>query len=343
MRCRIRFGTVVRLFFVQCCLFFAVTDAPAADPNPQNKIIVAGPPAGVSNALVHMANQSEQQSLPWTVEFKLWTTPDQLRAIALEGKVDFIALPTNVAANLYNRGSELQLLNVAQWGALWIVSRDATKENLIDFKNERIAVPFRADMPDIILRHLLEKQGLNIKTALDLHYTATPIEAMQLLITRRVNHALLAEPAVSMALLKTGSFPLSAISPELHRSIDLQKQWGETMNTQARIPQAGIAVLHPQRKDPALIEAFLDAYESANAWCYEHAQTCAKQVSDAIPMLDAEAVQASIEHQTPHYARIDTASAELQHFFQILYDSDPASIGNALPDEGFYHQRQSAP
>src|SRR5690625_4045323 len=93
MRCRIRFGTVVRLFFVQCCLFFAVTDAPAADPNPQNKIIVAGPPAGVSNALVHMANQSEQQSLPWTVEFKLWTTPDQLRAIALEGRLTLSLCP----------------------------------------------------------------------------------------------------------------------------------------------------------------------------------------------------------------------------------------------------------
>ncbi len=51
------------------------------------------------------------------VEFILWTNPDQLRALALNGKVDFIALPTNVAANLYNRGAPLALLNVSQWGA----------------------------------------------------------------------------------------------------------------------------------------------------------------------------------------------------------------------------------
>src|SRR5690625_7669201 len=100
------------------------------------------------------------------------------------------------------------------------------------------------------------------------------------------------------------------------------------MNTQARIPLAGIAVLHPQRKDPALIEAFLNAYESANTWCYEHAHACAKKVSEAIPMLDAEAVQASIEHQTPHYVRIDTDSAELHTFFQLQYDIYPDHLGS---------------
>jgi len=66
---------------------------------------------------------------------------------------------------------------------------------------------------------------------------------MQLLITRRVNHALLAEPAVSMALRKTQSFPVSIIAPELHRSVDLQQEWGRLMASEARIPQAGIAAL----------------------------------------------------------------------------------------------------
>ena len=46
---------------------------------------------------------------------------------------------------------------------------------------------------------------------------------MQMLILRRADHALLAEPAISIALRKTGSFPVKLIAPDLYRSVDLQK------------------------------------------------------------------------------------------------------------------------
>ena len=57
-----------------------------------------------------------------------------------------------------------------------------------------------------------------------LRYVATPMEAMQLLLMRRADNALLAEPAVSMGLRKSGSFPVSIIAPELHRGIDIQAE-----------------------------------------------------------------------------------------------------------------------
>jgi len=343
MRCRLHSRHFLCLLIVQCCLFVIFTNAQAAEGALSNKITVAGPPAGVSNALIHMANPDNDLALPWTVEFKIWTTPDQLRALALEGNIDFIALPTNVAANLYNKGVDLKLLNISQWGALWIVSRHPDKQSLKDFKHERLAVPFRADMPDIVLTHLLHKEGLDSRNDLELHYTATPIEAMQLLITRRVDHALLAEPAVSMALRKTHSFPLSAISPELHRSIDLQERWGQLMHTAARIPQAGIAVFQPNDKDPLLIESFLNQYEAANQWCYEHPQKCAAEVSTAISMLAEQAVEDAIRHQNPYYARIELARTELQDFFEVLYENNAASLGNALPPQEFYEGIASRP
>ena len=49
------------------------------------------------------------------IEFKLWNNPDELRALILKKEVDFIALPTNVATNLYNKGIDLKLLNVSTW------------------------------------------------------------------------------------------------------------------------------------------------------------------------------------------------------------------------------------
>lgn len=130
-----------------------------------------------------------------------------------------------------------------------MVSRENNLKTLADFKGKEIAMPFRADMPDIIFQALAEKQGLDVKRDFKLRYVASPLDAMQLLITRRVDHALLAEPAVSTALRKTRSFPVSVIAPELYRSVDLTQEWGRLMQREARIPQAGITVLGKAAQD----------------------------------------------------------------------------------------------
>ena len=117
-------------------------------------------------------------------------------------------------------------------------------------------MPFRGDMPDIIFRLLAEHEGLAVGKDITLRYVASPIDAMQLLITRRADHALLAEPAVSMGLRKTHSFPVSVIAPELYRSVDLQEEWGRVLKRPPRIPQAGIAALGGVEGAGALLARF---------------------------------------------------------------------------------------
>src|SRR5574344_163740 len=206
----------------------------------ENKIVVAGPIATVSHPFLKMIEDDVFKDLGKKIEFKLWNNPDELRALVLKKEVDFIALPTNVAANLYNKKVDIKLINVATWGILQLVSRDKDLKTIEDFKGKTIVVPFRADMPDIVLQALIKKAGLDIKKDFTLQYLTTPVDAMQMLILRRADHALLAEPATSIALRKTGSFPIKLIAPDLYRSASLQDEWGRVFNTDAQIPQAGI-------------------------------------------------------------------------------------------------------
>ncbi len=338
---------MIKIMTAVCLGLFGVfslfsTACLANDALPVKKLVIAGPPAGVSNGLIHMLASDGFADIAEEVEFILWSNPDQLRALALNGKVDFIAMPTNVAANLYNRGAPLTLLNVSQWGVLWMISRDPTMKTLADFKGQEIAIPFRADMPDIVFTHLAEKQGLTPSKDFKLNYTATPMDAMQLLIMRRVDHALLAEPAVSMALRKTKSFPLSIIAPELYRSVDLQQEWARVMGSEARIPQAGIAVLGDKRQNTALIERFETLYAAATQWCQNNQQQCGEEVAAKVPMLSAEAVSDALAAQVSHYATAFDAKQELEAFLQILLDKQPASVGGKLPNADFYAQPNSS-
>ena len=314
--------------------FLVVTGTASAQKLP--RLTLAGPSAAVSNPLIHMVDSGALADLADVVEFVPWRDPDQLRVMALDGRADVLAMPSNVAANLYNRGAKLRLLNVSTWGVLWLVSRDPALKSLADLRGKELAMPFRGDMPDIVFQLLAEQQGLDVRKDLSLRYVASPIDAMQLLVMRRVDHALLAEPAVSMALRKTGSFPLSVIAPELHRSVDLQQEWGRVFERPARIPQAGIAVMGALRDRPDVIARIEAEYARSLAWCRANAESCGKAVAARIDMLSPEAVADSIAVSQLEAVPAADARAELEFMFGHLLRKNPALVGGKLPDDGFY-------
>lgn len=300
------------------------------------RLVLAGPPAAVSFPLIHMVRSGALADVADEVEFVGWRDPDQLRVMVLGDRAQVLAMPTNVAANLYNRGSRLQMLNVSTWGVLWLVSRDAELRTLADLRGREIAIPFRADMPDIVFSVLAENQGLDPKRDFRLRYVASPMDAMQLLVMRRVDHALLAEPAVSMALRRTQSFPVRLIAPDLHRSIDLQQEWGQVFNRADRIPQAGIAVMGAALENPALAERIRSAYEQSLTWCRDHPIACGEEVAATMDLLTAEAVADAVAASRMDAVPAAQAREEVEFFFQLLLDHTPALVGGRLPDDGFY-------
>lgn len=310
--------------------------ARAATAAPLPRIVLAGPPAIVSAPLIHMAQSNALADVAQATEFTLWRDPDQLRVMALGRKADVLAMPSNVAANLYNRGAGVRLLNISTWGALWIVTRDAQRRQLDDYRGEEIAVPFRGDMPDLMLQLLTAKQGLDVRRDLRLRYVPTPMEALQLLLTRRVRHALLAEPAVSLALRKTQSFPIGLVAPELHRGLDVQQEWGRLFARAPRLPQAGIAAVGAVREQPQVLAAVQQGYARSVAWCRAHPLECGELMAQRIDMLTPDAVADAIATSQLDAVPAAQARPELEFFFAQLHARDPALLGGKLPDAGFF-------
>ncbi len=301
------------------------------------KLVLSGPMASVSHPLIHMIETGALDDVAKKVEFKLWKSPDELRAFTIRGGADFIAIPTNVGANLYNKGVDIKLLNVSVWGILGILTRDKTKKTLKDFVGCEIAMPFRADMPDIVFEEIVKAQGLDPKKDFKLRYLNSPIDAMQMLIMRRVDHALLAEPATSMALRKTGSFPLKLVAPQLYRSDMIEYEWGETFKVKTKIPESGMAVVGAIGKNDYIVKRFNEEYAKSLEWYKKNPKLAGKMVEKVIPMLSADAVADSIS-----YVQIDNVSAkdskkDLEFFFNILKQNNKKSIGGKLPDDNFYY------
>jgi NitT/TauT family transport system substrate-binding protein len=198
-------------------------------------------------------------------------------------------------------------------------------------------MPFRSDMPDIVFEQIIKKQGMDLKKDLKLKYVASPIDAMQMLIMRRVDHALLAEPAISIALRKTKSFPLKLVAPDLYRSANLQKEWGEVYHTKARIPQAGIAYIGKDKDNKELIDKFLIEYDKSLNWYKQNPIKASKLVVESLPMLEEQGVADSIKYVNLESISAQDSKKDLEFFFNILKDNKPKVIGGKLPKSNFYY------
>src|SRR5690606_32349115 len=129
-------------------------------------------------------------------------------------------VPSYVAANFYNRGLGLRLLNINTNGLLYVLAADEGLTDIAGLKGKTVGVPFRNDMPDYVFARLLEQAGLVAGTDLTVEYTATVPEAVQTLMAGRVDAVLSTEPAATAALARS----VEAGKP-LHRAIDISQAW----------------------------------------------------------------------------------------------------------------------
>lgn len=305
---------------------------------PLDRITIAGPMAVVTYPMLVMVENGKFDQIAKKVEVKIWQNPDQLRAMVLGNGADFLAVPTNVAAMFYNKGVDLRLLNVSVWGILHMVSRDNSLKTLADFKGKEIAMPFKGDMPDIVFRQIVRQQGLDPDRDFTIRYVSNPMDAVQLLVLRRVDHALLAEPAVSMVLYKTKNHKvLKHVAPDLYRSVDLQVEWGKVFKTDNDVPQAGIAALKTINTNKEILAIFQKEYQEAIAWCLANPEETGKIVEKYIKGLKAAPVANAIGNTNLEFKNALESKEKLVHFFSVLSESEPKKIGGRLPDDSFYY------
>ena len=305
--------------------------------NSKDKIVFAVPFAPVSYPIMKMMEDSVFNIAGKETELVLWKTPDQLRALVAGKQADFFAVPSNVGAMFYNKGIDIKLLNISIWRAIWMVSTDSTKKTLADFKGEEIVMPFKGDMPYIVFMEVAKKQGLDPEKDFNLSYVASPMDAAQKMITRRADHALLIDPAVSTVIEKSRSGITSVIAPDIYRSVDLQNEWGRLFGTDNELPFAGIVAGDKVVKDSAAVELFNKEYKKNADWCMANPEATAKMVVKYVPQLNEVGVTEAMKHVTLKAVSAKDAKESLEAFFTILKTSKPALVGGQLPDSSFYY------
>ena len=252
------------------------------------------------------------------LELEIFPTPQVLLPRLISGELDGATIPSNVAAQLWNRGIPIQVSATFLWGVLYVIG-STDIDTLGDLASGSVHSPGRGATPDIVLRYLLDGSGLG--ESVEVVYGFDQVELAQLLIAGRISAAILPEPFATRVLMD---------SEANHVIADVQAEWRRS--TGSSLPQTVLAMYESAG---AATEVRMALAESVAGVLADPAHY-AGVVEDLDIGLDAATTVEAIPRLNMGVVPGVDSQLALEGYFGILLQFDPAAIGGELPSESFY-------
>ena len=304
----------MRIRALSAIILFTVVFAAAAEPFRIG--VLRGPTAIAFAPLIEappvMADGRE-------VQFLVMPSPDLLVARAISGEVDAAALPGNVAAQLHNRGVELQVAATFIWGVLYLLGPPGA--GIHDLEGREIYAPGRGATPDLVLRYILEANNLSDVTV---RYGLGQVELAQLLIAGRVELAVLPEPFVTRVLRATRDRVVVA---------DLQELWLQA--TGLELPQTVLVTFAASGSTRYAGELCAMLSRSVDTLMADPERAIAGVEALGLG-LDAETALAALPRLNLRVESGPASRPALERYLEALRTFDEAAIGGPVPGGAFY-------
>lgn len=299
------------------------------------KLVLVGPPGPMAIPLVYIAQNNKLADIAEETQFFMWRNPDQLRAIIGGGEEGhFLTMPSNSAAIFYNKGVELELLDISVWGILYVISTDPELKTIADLRGKEVVLPFKGNMPDLIFNYLCRKNDIDISKDITIYYANTPQQAAQLILSGKKSCAVLTEPMATQVLMKAKKSGMN-----IHRSIDIQYEWDKATGMGERIPIAGTVALPSIKGNSEAIRRFMEEYTLAVEWQKENPDQAGILGSEIEGLgFEAKPMAESIKNTKWDFTQVKDCREEIEEFLKTLMNLNPKVIGGKLPDSGFYYE-----
>ena len=264
------------------------------------------------------------------VSLKIWRSPDQLRAGVASGQFKVMMSPSNVGVNLRNQGQKVGMVNILTNGITQLMCKGSAIASPQDLVGKKILVPFKNDMPDIVLQALLKKLKIDAHKV-SITYAATPPEAVGLFLSKDYHAVILPEPMATASLLKGKTMGINVV-----RGFDLVKAWGQAFDTKPLIPMAGIIAneeyFHAHK---AQFNLFHQDLKNALNWILTNRQSAAKIGKNYLPAPEPALVM-GLDGARLTVTKGSEVKDEILKFYEILMQFNPKLLGGKLPDNGFF-------
>ena len=261
-------------------------------------------------------------------QMNLYDAPDQCMAGLLNGDLDVAAIPSNVAAVLYNKTEGgIRLLGVNTGGVLYVLSNNAEPvSSLADLKGKTVYASGMGGVPEYAFKALMEKNGL-AESDVELIWMNSHADVVSTLISQG-GYALVPEPQVTVAGTKADTVKVD---------LDINAMWKESFGYD--LPMGVIACRAETADNRAddlgyFLREYNKVLEGYNADKDAAAETIANAgILPAAGVAKAAMPRCNIMLETG----IAHAKDILTPLYETLFSFNPQSVGGAIPGDDFYY------
>uniref|UniRef100_UPI003FF0DE34 ABC transporter substrate-binding protein n=1 Tax=Flavonifractor plautii TaxID=292800 RepID=UPI003FF0DE34 len=242
------------------------------------------------------------------------------------GELDIAAVPTNLAATLYNKAGSIRLLALNTLGVLHILENGDTVHSMADLAGKTIYSINQGTNTEYVLNYLLEESGLTPGEDVTIEWK-TSEEVTALMASGGIDLCMLPVPAATSVMMQNA---------DVRDAIDLNDVWQKmgaagTFTMGCVVARSDFVEEHPEA-----VDAFLTEYTASIAYVNEHPEEAAALVEQYGIVPKAAVAKAAI----PQANMVCLTGDELKgisDYYEVLYAADPTSIGGAIPDDNFYY------
>ena len=312
----------------------AVSSQPSSSAAPQpsaqavSTVQLAGLKGPTTMGMVNLNTLMENGTAAQQYDVSMLGTADELVPQLVKGEVDIAAIPANLAATLYQKTQGgIQALAVNTLGVLYVVEQGDTVHSVQDLKGKTLLSTGKGTTPEYVLRHILEKNGIDPDKDLQIEYCS------EATVTARM-----AEASDAIAVLPQPYVTAASLQNEALRvALNLTEEWGKVEDTQLI---TGVTVVRKAfaEQNPDAVEAFLSDYAQS-------VQLAASDVQGTAALCEQYGVVAKAaiaQKALPACNIVCITGAEMKaavsNYLQVLFEADPAAVGGNLPDDAFYYE-----
>ena len=264
-------------------------------------------------------------------EFTLAGSADELAPQLIQGDLDCLCVPANLAATLYQRTEgEVEVVAVNTLGVLDIVDRAGQIETVADLAGKTIVSAGRGSTPQYALDYILRANGLEPGADVQIEWKSEHAECLAALEADPALVAMLPQPFATSALAKLDGARIA---------IDLTEAWNEAAAANGSDAQliTGVAVARSNFVDehPEAVKELLDAY-AASVDFVNRDPAVAAQLIEAAGIVSAAVAERAIPYCHLVCVTGEEMRSGLEGYLETLYDADPESVGGSLPGDDFY-------
>ena len=293
---------------------------------PAQTIKVGGPSSPPSLPILRMMD-SKAMGENVTIEFTKWDAMETLMAMANDSSVQFLALPLNSAVSMYNKGLDVQLMNINTWAVMSMITADPAIKGWDDLKGQTVYIPIKSSPVDYMTQTFMKEHGLTVDKDVKTQYTSIA-EGTQLLLSGQAKVLVSIEPMVTAAKLK---------NPEIRSIVDYQKEWQQMTKTETDLPNAGLAAKGEfAKQSPETVARFQSEYEKALEWVLANPKEAGALAEKYLGM-NPDVTAAAVPNMALQFKSAADSREELDRYYNILFGYSQESIGGKLPDDAFFY------